>query len=177
MPIGGSTVQDAVPVPIQLTNSDVADVMAALQKQVAPAAQDIVSGKNSDAMGANQNEGLLTTRNKMSTKNSTTNQNNRTSNFELRQNKKLHDHLMEIPTQLGITVVNTQKCLMQTQLKTAYLNLLEPEESLKLNAMDLKRSTKEGTSSARFVMCTNHLLTNVMHITMNSTMPNSGTSI
>ena len=81
MPIGGSTVQDALPVPIRLTNSNVADVMAALQKQVAPAAQDIVSGKNSDAMGANQNEGLLTTRNKMSTKNSTTNQNNRTSNF------------------------------------------------------------------------------------------------
>ena len=62
--------------------------MAALQKQVAPAAQDIVSGKNSDAMGANQNEGLLTTRNKMSTKNSTTNQNNRTSNFKLRTSSK-----------------------------------------------------------------------------------------
>ena len=68
MPIGGSTVQDAVPVPIRLTNNDVADVMAALQKEVAPAAQDIVSGKNSDAIAANQKEGLLTTRNKMSTK-------------------------------------------------------------------------------------------------------------
>ena len=49
---------------------------------------------------------------------------------------------MEIQTQLGITVVNTQKCLMQTQLRTAYLNLLEPEESLKLNAMDLIEAPK-----------------------------------
>ena len=81
------------------------------------------------------------------------------------------------PNSLEMTVVNTQKCQMQTQLKTAYPNLLEPEKSLKLNAMDLKRSTKEGTSSANFVMRTNHLHTNVMHITMNSTMPNSGTSI
>ena len=44
--------------------------MAALQKEVAPAAQDIVSGKNSDAIAANQKEGLLTTQNKMSTKKS-----------------------------------------------------------------------------------------------------------
>ena len=43
--------------------------MAALQKEV-------VSSKNSDAMAANQKEGLLTTQNKMSTKNPTTNQNN-----------------------------------------------------------------------------------------------------
>ena len=59
---------------------------------------------------------------------------------------------MEIPTPLEMTVMNTQKCQMQTQLKTAYPNLLEPEESLKLNVMDLKRSMKEGTSSASFVM-------------------------
>ena len=50
--------------------------MAALQKEDAPAAQDTVSTKNSDSMAANQNEGLLTTRNKMWTKNPTTNQYN-----------------------------------------------------------------------------------------------------
>ena len=49
---------------------------------------------------------------------------------------------MEIPTPLEMTVVNPQKCQMQTQLKTAYPNLLEPEESLKLNAMDLIEAPK-----------------------------------
>ena len=50
--------------------------MVALQKEDAPAAQDIVSTKNSDALAGNQNEGLMTTQNKISTKNPTTNQNN-----------------------------------------------------------------------------------------------------
>ena len=40
----------------------------------------------------------------------------------------------------------------------------------KTECYGLNRSTKEGTLSASFVMCTNQLHTNVMHITMKPTL-------